>query len=339
MTEEWVSVHTPDGVTVTQYGPSEMTQLTWGRQLRDVSKCELVLPPPPETPPSIAPWVHWVSVWDGNGALQWTGPVLKTSVSPDGVTISARDVAALLARTRTPIRKRWDAVNPAIPAAELWRAMIELHGLHVKVVQRPDPEADYFDITCKADEEMLDKTIGDLVGLGLRWTVVAGVPLLGPATVDPVATLGENDFLGGVEVIRDGAETFNDVLVRGPDKLAQARVPLHGLSLQTIVNIDSMFGVGNVDRAARQYARHTGAIRDAISLPSGTALHPDAPVGIEQLIPSARFVIAAHGQRYLMELEAMQRDAAADGAATTVTMESVIEKPELAELKPGQRTR
>jgi hypothetical protein len=168
--------------------------------------------------------------------------------------------------------------------------------------------------------------------------VVSGVPILGPAPLKPIAALGESDFINaGVQLVRDGSETFNDVLLRGADNIAHARVPLGGLSLQTTVNVDNMFGVSNATKAVGQYVRYTSKIRDAVTLPQGSVLHPDAPVHISSLIPSVRFNIEAFGLLTTMELEGVEVSCTSGSTTVAVKLESVNDDlPELMTLNDGQ---
>lgn len=342
--EQVISLHDRKGITLWQFGPADYGSLNWTRELREVSKCDIDLPVvrADDRLPDIVPWLHEVSVFDTYDRLLWKGPIQKVSANRNSMAINAKDAAAYMTRTRTPITKRWDAIDPSIPAGELWDSLISQHGLRASPDIKPDPNLDRFDVAVKADQEMMDKPISDLVMHGLRWTVVAGVPILGPATLDPLATLGEADFLGdGIELVRDGSQSFNDVLLRGPDNLTRAHVAMHGLNLQTIVNVDSMFGVSNVDSATYTYLRYVSAIRDAITLSSDTQLHPDAPVSIDELIPSALFVIDVYGVRSQMELERVSVQVDTGGAAVQVALESHPSKqlPELLTLSgPGQAT-
>jgi hypothetical protein len=329
-----VSVHTHSGVLLYQYNPGQYYDLKFSRELREVSKCDVTFALDGERP-NIVPWAHWLIVWSGDGSqVLWRGPIQKTTATRSTASIAAKDTAALMARTRNPLTKDWEGIDPCEPAAEMWERLIDLHGLDVEPIVRHDPDGDHFDWTITQDVAMMDATFGDLTTLGLSWTVVAGVPLLGPRDKDPIATLGENDFIGeSVELSRDGAATYNDVLVRGPGNLGQARVEMHGQNLQHIVTVESMFGVSNVDRAAQQYVRYSGAVRETVTLPSGSKLHPHAPVLLEQLIPSTRFIVDAYGIRTLMELEQMEVTLSAEDAAVTVKMESVLELPELLDQK------
>lgn len=333
-----VSLHSVKGVLVYQFTAQQQTQLEWGRTLRDVSKATLTAGPMLVSGkiPDIYPWVHWMSIWSPNAdTLYWTGPVQKLVANRFGTEIDAADPAAYLGRTRVPITKSWEGVDPCIPMNEMWRDLCDLHGLSAYPIMRRDPWGDLFTLSVTADSEMMDKTIKTYEGYGLRWTVVAGVPIIGPMPLQPIASLGEQHFLGdGLQLMRDGTNTYNDVLLKGPDDLARARVDLGaGVNLQTIVTINNMFGVSNVQRATAQYVRQVGMIKTDIDVPSNATLHPDAPVTIDQLVPSARFAISAYGIDLRMELETITVTATGAGVTITPTFNEVPNWTELGELQ------
>ena len=334
-----VSLHTGSGVTLYQFLAEHYTTSTWSRDQRDASRYTVALPHQDGHGfPDIVPWQHHVTVYDGDrDTVLWTGPIQKVSSNRAGLALTAKDHGCYLQRTRDPITKRWDAADPSKIAAELWRAMVDLQGVNSRVIERPDPDGDRFDFAVVSDEQMMDQTLGALVDFGLRWTVVSGAAILGPLPHTPVASLGDDDFLGeGITLVRDGSAMANDVLVRGADVRHRERVDYFGQNLQTIHDIDNMFGVSNVKRAAQQYVRHTGTVRTRLELPPNTVLHPDAPVSIDELMPSARFVIESSGIRQLMELTGVEVTRRAGATNVSVTMESVEEDIELLKRRPGQ---
>ncbi|ORA38119.1 hypothetical protein [Mycobacterium aquaticum] len=343
--EQIVSVRTASGKQLYQFLSSGYSQLKWTRELREVSICNLGVPPKAGYVriPDITPWMHWVDVWDGQGReLYWSGPIQSAEQGRDWLALSARDASSLLGRTRCPLTKRWDAADPAEVARELWDAAIDHHGLNIKPISRPDPRGDRFEFSCTADTAMTDNVIKDLTDRGLYWSVVAGIPLLGPAKFEAVATLSEDDFVdGGLSVIRDGANTSNDVLLRAADAVSRGRVEMGGLSLQSIVNIDSMFGVSNTDREAYKYARYNGVIRDAIKVPPGASLHRDTPISMQLLVPSVRLNVEAYGLLSTMELAGVTVNCSSSGVTVGIDLESVNDDlPELVELdQQAQRGR
>lgn len=332
-----VSIHTHTGTQLYQFLGNELIDATWTRDLRTPSRCEINVPAALDYHriPDLVPWQHWMSVWDNTGQeLYWTGPIQKIAANRETMTITARDMSALYTRTRCPITKRWDATDPALIAAELLNAMIDHHNLNTTPTTRTDPLGDRFDYQTTADERMLDTHIDELANYGLYWTIHAGTPLLGPQPRQPITALTENDFIGGgISVVRDGRQFYNDVLLRSADSLAQTRIPLGTLNLQTIVNIDTMFGVSNTDRATRQYARYVSTLRDTITLPDNATLHPNAPVHISQLIPSTRIIIDAYGIQVLTQLTAVDVRCTPQTTTVSIRLESIDDElPELTEL-------
>lgn len=338
-----VSIHTINGVQLFQFLANKYSRLKWTRSLREVSICDLVVPRRDISVgiSDIISMLHWVSVWDHEGKeLYWTGPIQGVEQGRTWLSLSAGDPGSLMSRTRCPLTKQWEAADPSEVAGELWDSVIEFHGLHTQPIQRRDPRGDRFDYACVADEKPVDEVMGELVDLGLYWSVVSGHPILGPAPFEPIVALGENHFVDGeLTVIRDGSSTYNDILLRAGDHEATAYLPLPGgLRLQTIVQRDSLSGVSNAAKAAQQAVRYSGAIRDAISVPKGATLHPNAPVSIGQLIPSVRVNVQAYGLLSTMELEGVTVTCTSDGPKVAVDLESVNDDlPELIEPQGQQR--
>lgn len=341
--DQIISVRTARGVPLYQFLTDGYSSLKWTRQLRNSSRCDLQVPSESGYAriPDITPWLHWLDVWDGNQRdLLWSGPIQRAEQGRDWLALTAFDTSALLQRTRCPLTKQWDAADPAEIAEELWAAAIELHGLNVRPIMRLDPRGDRFAFSCVADEKMTDQVIEELAGKGLYWSVVAGIPVLGPAKFQAIEALSENDFVDGqLSVIRDGSATYNDVLLLAGDSVSRARVPLGGLNLQKIITVDDMFGVSNAGRAAVQAVRYSGAIRDAISVAQGAVLHPDAPLSIDRLVPSVRINVEAFGLLSTMEVEGVTVTRTQGKTTVGVDLESVDDElPELIELeqdRPG----
>lgn len=332
-----VSLHTHKGVQLYQFNPEQQLGMSWGREMREVSQCQLSVPTmfARDQVPNLQPWVHWITVWQENGQdVLWRGPIQTIQADRETITLSCRDVSAYSQKTRTPLTKKWDATDPANIARELWEQMLADKGVNVKPIVRVDPLGDRFDYGCTMDAVMMEENIQELTQKGLRWSVVSGTPILGPMPLRSIASLGEQDFIGkGLQILRDGANTYNDVVLRAADVISRGRVDIPGQNLQTIVSVDNMFGVSNANKAVRQYLREVGKIRDALIVPPDAELHPDAPVNISQLIPSARFTVEGFGVLSLMELKSMRCTVTPEKVSVTVNMESVNDDlPELSTL-------
>jgi len=329
--QQWVTVHTYSGKQLYQVPPSRQESIAWNREGHQVTSCDIQLPSGYIDARDLTPWIHWCSVWNADGTvLHWTGPIQKPDGDRDSVTISARDTAAYMEKTRCPITKSWDAADPATIAGELWAAMAAHHNLNTSPIVRTDPEGDRFDFSCVADSEMLSDTMDKLVKMGLRWCVIAGVAIFGPVPRDPVTTLQENDFMGsGLKFVRDGSQMANDVLVRGQDGSSRARYDMGGLGLQSLISMDHVLGVSNLDRATRTAARYTAKIRDTLVVPPGTVLAPHAPVTEQMLIPSTRMGIEALGMQTLVELDQISVTSDTNQAQVAITVDNVVNLPEL----------
>lgn len=307
---------------------------TWGRELKQVSRCEFKIPIDHTLSESGVPWHHWVTVWE-YGQPVWTGPILK--ISDDGVStcaVSARDPATFFWQTRAPISRSWQLLTPSTIAESLWRSMAQLQGLNSVPVILPDVQAEQFSLTVKADSNMLNTGMDDLVKLGLYWTIFAGRPLFGRPPDTPVATFLGTDFQAAISRERDGTNTKNDVRLQGKNFAQNFVVPLGDLHLQALVSIDNLSGVSNITKAGRQYVAQTAKISDRIIVPSDAALNPEVEVTVSDLIPGYLFVVQARGQSALMELQSMQVTNGPGTYQVAVTLQQVVVPNEITEGGP-----
>lgn len=301
----------------------------WGRELKQVSRCEFKIPIDHSLAVSGVPWQHWVTVWEYEQPV-WTGPILK--IADDGVataTVSARDTSTFFWQTRIPISRTWQLLTPSTIADYLWRAMADLHNINSTPIILPDVQASQFTMTLVADSKKLNAVMDDLVKLGLGWTVYAGRPIFGRAPDIPVAAFLECDFQAAISRERDGSNTSNDVRLQGKNYVDNFVVPLAGLHLQSLVSMDNLGGVSNILRAGRQYVAQTAKISDRIVVPSDTMLNPDTDVTVAQLVPGARFIVDARGITALMELQSMQVNNGPGNYAVAVTLQQVFVPTEI----------
>src|SRR5699024_1786123 len=203
------------------------------RELNEVSQATITCTNAADVAEDVMPWQHWITLWDSRTPV-WSGPVLKTTDDGARLSISARDPGAFLSRTRTPASLWWAGRGPQDIAADLWRAMLRLHGIQASLDVRPMPDVDRFDYSTDVDGTLLDQNIADLVKLGLQWTVVAGRPVLGDVGAAPVAELRDCDFAERTQLVRDGSRTANDVMVRGQNYAHTYVSELGGLRLQAL---------------------------------------------------------------------------------------------------------
>lgn len=327
-----VSVHTADGRLLGALLCSSMEGITWGRELREVSSCEItaLTQADPDLFEDLRPWVHWVTVWHGERPV-WSGPIQQAAIGRTRTRITAKDTGTFMWRTRVPITRQWADTDPTKIAATVLASMNELHGITAPPIVLP-AVTDAFTYAAVADSRMLHQMFDDLVKLGLEWTVVAGRFILGKFPEAPVATLAECDFLVEIERMRDGTATFNDVRVQGQNWAQSATAPLAGLRLQTLVSLDDVFGVSNIQKAARLYAAETAAIRDVLVLPPSSSLHPEADVDFDDLIPGKVLLVQAEGVSSLMRIDQVNVSASPAGFDTQITLVAIQNRGEIAEL-------
>ncbi|WP_409428377.1 hypothetical protein [Mycobacterium sp. SMC-11] len=341
--DQMVSVRTRDGVQAAQFTGAQLTSLRWGWEGGQTTKCTLAVSVDDVAGLDITPWQHWIDVWTPEVNYPvWSGPIQTATKGRDTAGITAADPSVFGRRTRCPITKDWDNTAPAKIAAELWTAMLARHGITVDPIvltgvdsmRVADGHGDYVDFSVSADEAMMDSVFDRLTQVGLNWSVIGGVPFLGVMPRQPVTTLGERDFIdGGLQLVRDGATTFNDVVLRAADTIARGTVPLGEHNLQTLIHIDNMFGVSNAQTGLRTYLAYMARIRDEVRVPAGARLSPDAPVLLEQLVPTTRMVVDAFDTATLTTVGSMDVTLAAGNCDVAVSLATARDDlPELAKI-------
>lgn len=290
----------------------------WSRELNEISKLTLNAPIQ-ELAEVATPWVHWVSCWHG-GTLQWFGLAVDAMRSRTGLTIEAMDVSRLMWETRTVTTRSWTQMDVAPIAADMWREMLALHEVSADPVVLSSRTDSRFNLAVKADLKLLHQEMSELAKLGLRWTVVRGRPVLGSQPAAPAAELEECHMSDGIQIRRSGRGVKTDVRVQGKNSAHTERRDLAGLRLQGIVNLDDLFGVNNIQRAAAQYVERTARIRDELVVPTSSTLTADAPVELDMLVPGINLTVAALGLRTVLRVDQVQVSGSPAGTEVAVTL-------------------
>ena len=332
-----VSVATITGQPVAALAPGVLPSIMFSRESEEVSRCEFqILNENEDTFVDLVPWYHWATVWDGDEPV-WRGTLQAVRIGRHLTAVSCRDVSTFCWRTRVPLSKTWREVDPSGIAADLYTQMLAMHKVNVTPVVRPDVMADTFTISTAVDSRMMNQSMDELTKLGLKWTVVAGTPVFGPMLATPIASIDERDILDDIEIIRDGTNTFNDVRVQGKNFTSTYREKLGDLNLQTLVSMDDVFGVSNIEKATQQYARQVSQIKDQLVVPPGASLSLDTEITMDQLVPGNRFVIYARGLATMMVLTQVEVNSTPGSFAVNVTLETIIDHAEL-DSKTGTTT-
>lgn len=325
------TLHTRRGEPVGDVPCADMLSCSWSRELGETSQASIAVDASLSFTDDVVPWQSWLTIWDGQQPV-WTGPVIKTTDDQSTLTVAARDAGVFLSRTRTPVSQHWAGETPQRIAADLMESMLSIHRVNVQPDVRPMDDAETFDYDTSEDATLLSENFDDLSKLGLRWTIVAGRPLFGDPSAEPVGELFDCDFMESTKVVRDGSRAANDVTVQGQNFAHTEQAELGDLRLQALVSIDDLFGVANIRRAARQYVKQTGVIRRQVVVPSSMTLAPDADVSLGDLVPGAVFVVNTRGIRQRMRLSKVEVSNEAGKHDVAVTLETVQETTILGEL-------
>ena len=330
------TIHTVDGRMVGDFPCKTITAFTWGREANEVSVCnfDVGTQSDPELVEAIRPWVHWTTIWH-DGVAVWTGPIQSMKITSITSTISARDPATFMWRTRVPVSRTWVDTHTEDIAFDLWKAMLRLHRFNVTPVILSEVVQKSFTITAKAEQRMLNQLMDDLTKVGLVWTVVAGRPVLGQFSTQPVVTLEECDFMVELERRRDGSQTFNDVRVQGQNWAQTAKAELAGLNLQNLVSLDDVSGVSNIQKAALEYAQDSARIRDELVVPASASLHHAAPVSLDDLVPGKVYVVHSGTISQLMRLDQVSVSGSNSGIDVQVGLVALENPDEIAQLVSG----
>lgn len=331
-----MSIHTVDGRMIGDFPCDVVLTFNWSRESNEVSVCafDVATQGAPELVEELRPWVHWVTVWH-DGTSVWTGPIQSIRIGWATTTINARDTATLMWRTRVPVSRTWVDTHTEEIANDLWISMLQLHRVRVTPIVLAEVVQKSFTITAKAEQRMLNQLMDDLTKVGLVWTVVAGRPVFGQFSREPVVTLEECDFMVELERRRDGTQTFNDVRIQGQNWAQNAKADLAGLSLQFLVSMDDMFGSANIQRAALEYAQDSARIRDELVVPGSASLHHQAPVSLDDLVPGKVFIVHSGAISQLMRLDQVTVNGSGGGIDVQVGLVALEQQDEIARLVGG----
>lgn len=325
-------VHGADGVAL---GVVECpTDYTWSREICEVSRLSLNAPIQ-DLAEQVIPWTHWVSCWHGQ-ALQWVGPIIDAQRDRTSLSLEARDPARFMWETRTPTTRRWDGLDVAPIAADMWRDLQRIQRLTGDpVVLPPNPNHSRYNVSVTADQRMVQQDMAEMVKMGLRWTNVKGRMVFGVHPIQVVAELADCDLTAGAKVRRSGARTKNDVRLQGKNFAHTEYIPMAGLRLQGIVSLDDLEGVNNIQRAAVDRVQRSARIRDELIVPSPATLTPDAPIELDDLVPGVHVAVTALGIRSVLRVDKVQVAGSSTGMEVSVTL-STPEIPDELERAGGQ---
>ncbi|MGW7504385.1 hypothetical protein ACWGIR_23030 [Streptomyces albidoflavus] len=286
----------------------------------------------------VEPWIHELTLWRDRD-LVWQGPVLRTVESRSGFTVEAVDVVGWLDRVVNNFRIRFtdkpdpDPVRVKGPVTRIAETIIRLNLAESTLSQPPDwaKILDYvvrldtkkvirFEKDGSSNKALWNEYIGvilrELTKRGLLFTTVGrSLVLRGkPSSKDlAVARLTLDDFIGDIEVIRDGttAATASWATNQDTQNISKAGsytevVGRFGTEYGRLDSLVKVTGLGDsedkpaeIKEDLRQAAetdlegRYPAPI--AINVPQGAQLSPAAPVSIHDLVGGERLDVVSAG--------------------------------------------
>lgn len=275
--------------------------LSWSRLLDDTS--EAVVEVPYQGPDccellgAAAPWCNEIALYR-DGLLVWQGPIETIDYGRETTTISAKDVTAWLAHRVIKRLIDYSAAG-AGPAdlAVIAEALVR-HGLG-----QDDPGVEQYLLTrlsgvtgerrYEPNASTVYDELAELARTGVDFTALGRrIILAGELPLARLAQLQDEHFAGELRVIKDGRQAATAATVVGKGVTGEAGgVGPCGL-LETLANEQEILDQASA-RAEAEAIVQAGTSPVRLVVPDGSALVPEAPVGINELIPGVVVPVAS----------------------------------------------
>ncbi|GAA3172866.1 hypothetical protein [Nonomuraea salmonea] len=278
----------------------EASQVEWSRTLDDTSSASVVVPyGDPECCRVLSQartWCQDLGLFR-DSQLVWQGPVVEIAHDQGQTQLDARDVSQWLFR-RVP-RTLLDFTGPdAADLSRIAEALVRegysqddpnvLAYLHVDdsgilAQKRYAPESGY----------ILDH-LREIARTGVDWTVIGHrLIITGEKPIARLHQLTDDDFLAGLRVREAGLSAVTSAIVLGQGVRAEAGgIGTCGL-LEYLANEDHILDQESAQAAAEALVDGGDPSPLILEVPDGSQLAPDAPVGIQELIPGVAVPIAS----------------------------------------------
>lgn len=292
------------------------TEITWGRDLNDISEAEVVVTLGGVVDEAccallgdIEPWCHELHI-TRDSQVPWLGPVTEVIYEADKVTIRAKD---MLAWTTVRVSEEpidFTTATGSGPAD--WTTMAE-EILAVAFAEDDPAVLPYVSATLTGyvGEQLFpaytDTAFGQLdalAGTGLDYTTVGRTIILSsentPASA--IATLTDGMIIGPVQLTKTGLLQGNRWFVHF-DKDEEAIPPRPGMAeaadkqcyglIERIRSTDvALANVESADVTAGIYVAASAIAPRLLEVPEGSRISPDAPWDIMAMIPGCRVNVA-----------------------------------------------
>lgn len=276
-------------------GQVEPETLVWGRVLDDTSTAEVVVPMGGDVAccellGRTRSWCHEFVV-HRDGVRVWEGPIARIEYGRDSTFIRAKDVSAWLFKRK--IRTLIDYTTTGLGAADL--ATIA-QAIVRDALAIDDPQVlPYLLVLASGvtgqrqyapDSAYAGDELRELARTGIDWTALGRRLIIGPETaLARLPTLLDEHFIGELTVIEDGdaAATAATVIGKGV-KATSGGEGTCGL-LEVLAKEEQILDTASAQAESDAIVAAGSPTPVYVDVPDGARLAPEAPVGINDLIP------------------------------------------------------
>lgn len=275
-------------------------------------------------------WCNSLAVWRGGDTLVWQGPITYLDYGRDDTIIDASDITAWLFKRR--IRELIDFTATGDGAADLVD-IAERLVRHAFALDDPGV-LDYLLTRAsgivgqrqyKANSAYVGDALAELARTGIDYVAIGRrLILAGEIPIATLVGLSDDDFLGEIRVIKDGRAAVTDATVVGKGTVGRASVEGVCGILEVLVNEEEILDQASADAEAASLVAGGYPTPLIVNVPDGSQLAPNAPVGINDLIPGVQVpvttsqtcrVVAAD-----LRLQRLSVSYGADGESVRVTL-------------------
>lgn len=265
------------------------TSVKWGRVRSGLSQATVTLAGGEccDCLDKVWSWGHSLTIFRDGDKVWGPGPVTNVSLSADASTVTGSDVSAWLAHRSLSRAMSFGSTSDVVDVAKalLDNGFGQDNPCSIKVVAVAESGVRGSRSYLAKSGQVLDR-LGELATAGVDWTVNGDVVFLfGEGKLPTLGTvLREGHVTSGVTVTQDGDNFATAAAVSlgaGIIGTAGGTVPFFGL-LETVKDSSTVVG----EFSAAQTAAALITERPPVTVDARDAqLSPDAPVGINDLIP------------------------------------------------------
>lgn len=316
----------------------DVSDVSYGRILNDASAAQVTIAVSGDCCEAIGDvrtWCHEVAIYRCS-TLQWSGPITKLTYTPSALIVDATDIVGWL--DALPLLVGVDLtglVDVTEIARQLIVANLDANGAGCMIMDvRPSGITleDYFldGLNDLGTTETVGAALRDLSSqFGLNFTAIGRrLVLFGGATpLSHLGTLTDEDFIGELAVVEDGADATTMAVVTGGFDPQIASVEGVCGVVGRVVHLDSPDAEEEDALALAQRIVAGGYPTPLrVEVGAGAALSPEAPVCLEQMVPGVNIRVLSNETCRVaaadLRLTALAVQVGANSEAVQVTLEN-----------------